>query len=275
MTKQISRIIVLATFAGLVAAATGCKCVCKANRKAGLATIMCQPMDQDAASGEATTFKVKACGEELSYQWHFKRDGIEVPLSDEEHYAGIQKSELQVKNVDKSTLGLYWCEVRSTSDDGRPKWSQTRMASLGTFSGFNIASTNMAALLLQNPVRSSSGSASITCPAKCEGNTFAFTGVVVYDNNGLKYRPNQVVTKGTVKVSVGNTVINNTDYVMLWRVTRTDYCCATKVAGSATDREFPCDSSKAYTFTVYLDSAVCPADGTAVTMQLMPDTGWQ
>ena len=273
MTKQNLKAIALIVMAGLAVGATGCKSVCRTNQRAGLASVVCQPEDREVAYGESATFKVKACGESLAYQWHFLHNGIEEPLTDKENYTGIQERELRVAKVDKSARGLYWCEVQSISDDGRPKWTQTRTASLGTYS--IIKNNAMSALLLQNPVRSTGSSANGTCPARCGGNSFTYTGVVVYDNSGSKYRPKPGITKGTVRVSINNTPVSNTQYEVLWRVTRTDYCCATKVAGSPTDREFPCDSGKAYTFTVYLYPAVSQANGTEITMELMPDNYWQ
>jgi len=279
-TKRISKFATLFALTSLVMGAAGCKSVCQKggvtvcaeNSAAGLPIILCQPMDTAVMPGKPAEFIVEVRGAELAYQWHLKREGRDMALEDGEGFKGSQTAMLQVNRVDKNALGLYWCAVRSTAcDDGRPTWTETRMASLGITSSGRI----MTPLLLQNPVRSSGTTAVGTCPAKCGGNTFNYTGVVVFGNNGLKYRPVSGIANGSVRVSVGGTVISNTQYEVLWRVALKDYCCATKVAGSATDREFPCVSTKAYTFTVYLYPGVTPPDGTPVTMQLMPDGDWQ
>src|ERR1700694_6021764 len=117
-TKRISKIIALAIVAGLVAGMAGCKStckdgcmsrsagVCKENQMAGLATILCQPMDATVKEGGAATFDVKATGTDLSYEWFFNGE----PISDErKNIRGSHDRRLVINRVTAADLGFYSC----------------------------------------------------------------------------------------------------------------------------------------------------------------------
>jgi hypothetical protein len=131
MTKQISRIIVLATFAGLVAAATGCKCVCKANRKEGLATIVCQPMNFEVTdTNESVKFEVVATGCGLTYRWYRYDQPLDERYEKERQFEGVFTKELTVLGEHRFEAAPYHCEIGSKNSAGEDMRTSTRVAYL-------------------------------------------------------------------------------------------------------------------------------------------------
>ena len=110
---------------------TGCATVCCENRKAGLATITCQPMDVETTIGGETEFEVKARGLELRYQWYFQNEPLSVDGEKGRKYQGVQTNRLIVSHVKVSDVGPYHCEIISKDCDGVHVRTSTRWASLG------------------------------------------------------------------------------------------------------------------------------------------------
>ena len=68
-----------------------------------------QPENMSVAIGAPTTFVVKACGDELQFQW--KKDGKD--LHDGRKYEGTKNRRLHINNVEKSDKGSYHCLVKN------------------------------------------------------------------------------------------------------------------------------------------------------------------
>src|ERR1044071_1530785 len=107
MTKNVYRMTGLAVVAGAAMLLTACNCICPENKKAGLPIILCQPVDQQVTANQGAVFKVKAKGENLSYQWFFQNSErvIEVPNG--------QGPELVVPASRPDRFGKYWCAIKA------------------------------------------------------------------------------------------------------------------------------------------------------------------
>jgi hypothetical protein len=133
MIKQISRMMALVAFAGFVVGATGCKSVCLANKKAGLATIVCQPMDVEVTNkDQRIEFKVQAIGRDLTYQWYFNSTALQDSGKEGRGYSGVNEPKLVVSHFTADKIGFYHCEIDSKDCLSLPLRTATRSATLGT-----------------------------------------------------------------------------------------------------------------------------------------------
>jgi hypothetical protein len=127
--------------AGVVASLTSCvcrtgrNCVCEENKKAGLATIYCQPMDVVVTNGQTTAMFTVATrsSSPLYYQWFFNDVAISL---DDMHYASnsMIASNLTLVNLSSNSIGqvgFYYCQIQSIDKHGFIVYTETRKASLG------------------------------------------------------------------------------------------------------------------------------------------------
>jgi hypothetical protein len=131
MTKQTSKLIAFTILAGLIVAVSGCKSICCANKKAGFATITCQPVNIDVTDkNQAVNFSVTAVGCGLNYRW-YRND---QPLEEEDMKKGLVKgiftSELDVAGAWRTETASYRCEIGSKNCQDDEFRTATRTAYL-------------------------------------------------------------------------------------------------------------------------------------------------
>ncbi len=274
MIREIPKMIAAVATAGLVTILTGCRhapvgrtslsgeCVCEENLRAHLATILCQPLDVEVASGQTTAvFEVKAvpasAGDELSYQWYFNDSPIE-PTNKSYSAGSMMTPRLIVLDPSTNQAGFYHCEIDSTNANG---------ASFHNLPQKTRTSTRWAALGLAGTWRMSGLESGITTPTQplppagspqkssCNGSTYC-TWVSFY-NGGNGYPVNQGVNYITIMAS-GATVPNRQYFVEVYDFSSPHPICSTLTTGSTTCVSFPGVSSEKYVFTVcFLNSTYC------------------
>lgn len=220
--------------------ATGCKSVCKANKDAGLATIVCQPMNQTVGDKDTAAFEVKACGRELEYQWYYNDGTKPIPLEDTNGFCGAHRSQLFISNV-TNHVGHYSCRIVSYDVEENPAVTETRMATLG-FIRTSKKAMSLNIIDHQPPPPGSSGTSSC-------GPYGAF---LLFDNtNHAGYKPTAGQQVGFVKVKYSNslTYLQTSTYELLWKTGVLEKGCATNYTD--TQKTFPCNASKYYKFIVY------------------------
>ena len=254
MNKHISKLIVFTLAASAVAALTGCrgfsKCqtsghgTCNDNAKAGIAVILCQPMDTTAKEDGKATFEVVASGDNLTYRWIFSSGNgtnVEIPNKN--------KPTLTLPHVTKNNVGLYWCEIESTNRWGAPVLTRTRSASLGVL--YSI--TKGGPMVESQPFRRTSSTSCLCATNSC--------GYVLFGNGGKGYKA--TTTNCRAKLSLANGDVANTNYGLMWRLSGTQYDCF-----SNTDNPYKMFTSTVggiYVFTGYFLNP-CPAHGAPVTI---------
>ena len=67
------------------------------------------PKEQSVTPGIVATFRVKATGDHLQFQW--KKDCEN--LHDDSKYGGTNTDTLRIKDVEKSDKGCYQCLVKN------------------------------------------------------------------------------------------------------------------------------------------------------------------
>lgn len=262
MTRQTSKIIAYAALSGLVAglACGCCKNGCTQNEKAGLATIVCQPVDISVAEHDPATFEVQVKGRDLVYQWYFK-DG---PVS--EGMKGGRTNSLTVSDLTTNKQGYYWCEIDSSDPVwGAPVRTRTRAAKLtilpaSVAGGLSFTGTNVIMDIPPTPNLPPPGSPSgADCGDYCT--------YVVYNNNGTAYKPDLGTTKFVAKVQAPlGTYVSNADYELLRAANLTDRFCATNIG--TIQKGFGSTPSKRYVFTVYFKPGKCPPTNTYVYLEV-------
>ena len=223
---------------------------CRKNRKEGLASIVCQPMDVTVKQGKTAKFEVKtAKSRHLAYQWCFNGEPIE---SEKKGFRGTRKSRLVVSNVQSDKAGFYSCEIESLDKHGNPVRTGTRAAALG-FSE---------SILTVYPPQHQPMPPSFPSTNRCG----PYCGYVLFTNGGAGFTPTSGDTMGVAYVQVGGTTLPQSSFNLLWRVSGTDFDCATDAAGST--KSFPCTYPKKYFITVYFTPGNCPAAGTDVVLNM-------
>lgn len=131
MTKRIFQITVCGVLVGLAVGVAGCKSVCPANKRAGLATIVCQPMDLEVTdSDQPAKFKVVATGSELTYRWYWYDQPLGERNEKAGQFRGVFTDELTVLGTNRYEAAPYRCEIGSQNSCGDDKRTSTRTAYL-------------------------------------------------------------------------------------------------------------------------------------------------
>ena len=233
---------------------TGCKSLCPANEKAGVATIFCQPVDTGVAPNQQAEFEVRAKGKELTYQWYFN----DRPVGD--GVKGGRTSRLIIPSVTRDKLGFYWCEINAVDPlMGTPTRTRTRMASLSMAIPMSVTSTNI-------PPASGvfvSGTASGTNPC---GNNNNYCGYVIMNNNNAGYVPPAGKTGACFTITLPDgTTVPNSDYDLMRTSGFFDRVCSTNKPESLTEKCFAVTAKKTYVITIYFKNGHCPAPGAVIT----------
>jgi hypothetical protein len=239
MTRQISRIITLVACAGLIAGATGCKCiyknecakVCEENKEAGLPTILCQPLDTMVGEKESATFNVTAVGKDLAYQWYRNGD----PLADKEGFKGANQPQLFVSDLPGGKVGNYFCRIVSTDSSELPISTDTRVATLGI-----VQRSQVEALTIQHQPPPPGGPS-----GKCICGVYR--AYMIFPA-GFKPAAKQTLAHAQATFSNGAN-LKPSDYNLLWQTSILDRGCATDSTNSL--KSFSCNPAKTYKFTVY------------------------
>ena len=252
MNKQTFEIIVCAALTGLALGATGCKCVYPANKQAGLAIIVAQPMDQQVSPKEAAVFEVEAKGSNLSYQWFFERTNSGYAVPNE------QGPRLVVPGSRSSREGFYWCLVNSESKQGVLQ-TRTRLAALVVAPMMLMSSTNPPPL--GGSLRPSTISSNVCCSSIC--------GFINFNNNGNGYvlSKDQKFTMALTSDSAGINVINTSLYCAQWRYGGQSNQAGCLADISTTQKQFTAPVAATYAITVYIKSD-CPPSGTTYYLWL-------
>ncbi len=242
MTKQTRRIIAFAAIAPLVAGPIGCASICPENKKAGLPIILCQPEDQHPTSMQDATFKVKAKGSYLSYEWFFEQTNSlqQVPNG--------QGPQVVISKTNVNREGFYWCLIDSSGPKGIMQ-TRTRSAAL-----------NVRSLALNAPEQGS------LRPSTVGSNACAnpICGFVNFNNYGAGYRPITGHMQGIMTLtsdSGGQNVIPTSSYEAQWRYGGGATQCGCFTNLSSSQKTFTAPVIAAYAFTVYIKSG-CPPSGT-------------
>ena len=75
-------------------------------------TIVQHPQSQSIPAGTEATLKVKAVGDDLTFQW--QKNGSD--LHNDSTYSGTDTKTLKIKHVKKSEEGDYRCRVKNKVD---------------------------------------------------------------------------------------------------------------------------------------------------------------
>lgn len=89
--------------------------ICKAS-KSGKATIFRQPSNVNVDDNTSdVTFSVLALGDDLTYQWYKKTNGVAKALSDNKNVTGSQENELTISatNAKCNDTETYYCEIKN------------------------------------------------------------------------------------------------------------------------------------------------------------------
>ncbi|HUR46315.1 MAG TPA: immunoglobulin domain-containing protein, partial [Candidatus Saccharimonadales bacterium] len=186
----------------ITVAITGCKTCCIKNaiacsddKKAGVALIACQPVDIAVPRGHDAVFHVTAYGKDLRFQWFRVRgDGPEIVV-------GATDNTLTITGAQMSDMGLYWCEIESSTKKGAPVPNSTRFAAM------SVTSTNKLPTLESQPFRATAVLTNI-CGTNCGYSTF--------NNGGLAYTATTTVP--IAQLIVGGVPMDKTWYDLQWRV---------------------------------------------------------
>jgi hypothetical protein len=225
---------------------TACKCICPENKKAGVPVVLCQPMDQQVATNQDATFKVKAVGENLSYQWFFQNSDRVIEVRNG------QGSELVVPASTPNRLGNYWCAIKGEGSLG-VKEVLTPPAILTESLALSGGFTNET----QGGFTTSQGKT--TCCNYC--------GLINFQNGGQGFPLNAGQTL-TIQLSLSSTMaplIDTSTYCARWR-----YGGQTNQSGcfsvvSSTQEGFTAPATATYVITVYIKNG-CPPSGTLYYM---------
>ena len=232
---------------------TGCTTVCCKNQQEGLASIVCQPMDETVKLGGTARFEVKTpkCGH-VAYQWYFNGKPIE---SERKDCRGTRESLLEIFNVETNNLGYYWCEIESLDSHGNQVRTRTRDAALGY-------SARM--LFVYPPQHWPMPPAFPGSIGDCGG---PYCGCVVFKNGGAGFMPAIGQTKGVASIKVGGVQQGQNKFNLFWRVNGKEAGCAAVLAGSSPPQKwFLSSNPKKYFITVYFPQ--CPAPGTDVELTI-------
>jgi hypothetical protein len=100
----------------------------------------------------------------------------------------------------------------------------------------------------------------------CGGGTYG--GLLVFANGGSKFTPDAGTTTCVASLTAGGAAVPNTDYDLQWRVSSSDKGCTANVSGSSTDKSFPSNPAKKYSFNAYFLTGHVPAQGTSIVLTL-------
>jgi hypothetical protein len=248
MSKNVYRMAGLAVAAGATIALTACKCICPENRRAGLPVILCQPMNQQVTTNQDAVFKVRAVGENLSYQWFFQNSDRVIEVRNG------QGSDLVVPASTPNRFGNYWCAVRADGSLGLEQ-IQTRSATLTESFALSGGFTNPTT----GTFTTSQGT----------GSCCNYCGWINFQNGGQGFPLNAGQTV-TIQLSLSSTMsplIDTSNYCARWRYGgKTNQTgCFTVI--SSTQEQFTAPVTATYAITVYIKNN-CPPNGTLYYMTL-------
>lgn len=246
MSKNVYRMAGLTVVAAAALVLTACYCICPENRKAGLPVILCQPMDQQVTAHQDAVFKVKAKGENLSYQWFFQNSDRVIEVRNG------QGPELVVPASTPNRFGNYWCAVKGEGSLG-VKQILTPPATLTESMALTGGFTNET----QGSVITGQGT----------GNCCNYCGLINFQNapQGFPLNANQTMT---IQLSLNSTMtplIDTSTYCARWRYGgKTNQTgCFTVI--SPNDERFTAPVTATYAITVYIKNG-CPPSGTLYYM---------
>ena len=257
--RKVSRLAAIEATVILVAGLLGCTCVCgqncKENQKAGIPSILCQPMDQYPTGDKYAVFNVKAKGENLSYQW-FVRNTNGISLIE-----GATAPQLKILGS-SANAGFYFCVIDSLGKSGQVE-TQTRSALLTPSVPDGLSSSNMLAA-----TTSTNGVSTLTITTYPPGGTgtnlcCTFCGWASFQNGGSGWP----LTAGQtftfyITDSSGLNVIPTSQYCAIWRYGGQpgQYGCCTPI--SSQQMRFTAPVSATYFITVYFKNSPCSPTGT-------------
>jgi|ERR1035441_1279500 hypothetical protein len=224
---------------------TGCATICCENRKAGLATILCQPTDQTVRQGGKVTFKVEAEGAELYFRWFFEggKDKLPQPLD-------ADGKQLQFILTNAIQEGAYWCLIDSMGPLGQMQ-TRTRSAYL------TMRPTILEIVPEPAPLRPGAAGSS-----PCEK---PFCGWVYFNNYNAGYKPTDAayrICETTLsKDPLGGSPIDTNAYDLYFRYGGGTGQCGCLTNLSATQKSFYLPVISPYGFTAYIHNG-CPPVGT-------------
>jgi hypothetical protein len=256
MSKHIYKAVMVAALTGLAVGGTGCKCVCPANKQAGLAIIVCQPMDQQVSPKEDAVFEVMAKGSNLSYQWFFERNNNGYAMED------AHGPRLVVPASRSPREGFYSCLINSASRRGVLQ-TRTRLAALVVSPSMLLQSTNP-------PPQPGLPNPTTTTTSPCCANVCAF---INFNNNGTGYVLSQS-QKFIMKLTsdpAGLNVINTSSYCAQWRYGGQSNQAGCLIDRSSAEKQFIAPVAARYIITIYLKSP-CPPSGTVYYLWLIDNT---
>ena len=264
MTKHFSKIILYSAAVALLAGATGCKCICRENKSAGIPTITCQPDTQEVyldekGSPKTATFSVgvTAC-QPLRFAW-FKvgaagRDSQKASPTDK--CVGVSNV-LRIENVRQQDRGLYYCVIAQETDgEEGDVYTRTRLAELKVYAPLQA---------MANP-QLSTGQLQGNVPGKnpcvtSNGQPVSFAASLPFpkDAAGQKFMPQGATCQLTLTQLGTSTALGSDEFWVRWLAPTTTppgSGCTDPDANDTTMRTFTVKYPKAaHTFVVYLKNA--------------------
>lgn len=258
MTKQNLKTIALIVLAGLAVGATGCKCVCRANKSAGIPIILCQPADQEVSlptndCPQTATFRVDVQARcPLRFAW-FKlvpaKEGYREEFLQER--VGHRSNELKIENVSTNDRALYYCAIAHEAGGGLGDlFTRTRLAELKVYAPIAkaMSNTQLSSGQLQGAVAGTNG---------CVTGQFAASLPFPKDDTAKKF-----VSKGTtcaLTVTQAGTLLANDQFGVRWTTPLTkpkpDSGCAGLTPDQNTRSFIIRHGGTPHTFVVYLKTA--------------------
>jgi hypothetical protein len=254
---------------------TGCCCnkyagafACAENLQKGLPIITCQPMDQQADSGQGATFYVKTEGKNLKYQWYYigggmSADPVAIPNATEKTYKIPAVAPL-------NHYGLYFCAVYREGPKGDDLVTQSRQASLG---GRVIEGPGTTFPPVQNAVQQTSSSSVCNNPVGAKWVRFGtFTPSVGGNPPGT---PPDVSFQGSLWKLVGGSEvgpISRGTYYLQWYHSGDagDHpCCVDDLTTPLAEQKVDVCliPGNSYTVTAYFVAGSAPTTGTTIILK--------
>ncbi len=248
-------------------ALAGCHSVCKKNEKAGIAHIICQPMDVVAGEGEKAVFEVRLRVKEANYQWYHNGSAVNPTYT-----SGGNSNRLTVE-VRGETLGDYSCEIETMW--GEFVHTRTRIARLylgsphRSFASVGTGPRVLAATNLTSggipPTPGYPPSSPPVTNTIC-GSPFC-TFVLYPQTPGVVFTPRLGTTGYVAMVRLGSSTappLSNLHYA-LTRVKFPIPECATNIG--SVEKGGPCTAA-GQRFTVYLKPGFCDTNNYPVFLEV-------